>query len=125
MLMVGFSQQSPEPQKPTNQSEPKPSTLLRPEANHLPDANDIMTMRAQKVDKLKLIAANTERKRQLDEDSLALLRLAAELQSQWKEDVQKNNRHALSPDLLKKAEEIERLAHNVQVKMKLTMSAAN
>jgi hypothetical protein len=115
---AAFSQATPTPQKPTNQAEPKPSTLLRPEANRLPDANDIMTMREQKTTKLKFEAANAERKRQLDDDSQALLKLAAELN----ENLGKNGPKPL-PELRRKLEEIERLAHSVQVKMKLTMSA--
>jgi hypothetical protein len=118
VVPAAFSQATPTPQKPTNQAEPKPSTLLRPEANRLPDANDIMTMREQKTTKLKFEAANTERKRQLDDDSQALLKLAADLN----EDLGKNGPKP-SPDLKRKLEEIERLAHSVQVKMKLTMSA--
>ncbi len=115
---AAFSQATPTPQKPTNQAEPKPSTLLRPEANRLPDANDIMMMREQKTIKAKFEAANAERKRQLDDDSQALLKLAAELN----ENLGKNG-HAHSPDLRRKLEDIERLAHSVQVKMKLTMNA--
>jgi hypothetical protein len=117
-LPSAFSQATPTPQKPTNQAEPKPLTLGRPDASRLPDANEIMRMREDKVTKVKFEAANAERKRQLDEDSLALVKLAAELN----EDLGKNG-HTPSPDLRRKLEEIERLAHNVQVKMKLTMSA--
>ena len=79
VVAPALSQATNPPQKPTNQAEPKPTTLLRPEANRLPDANDIMTMREQKSTKLKFEAANAERKRQLDDDSQALLNLAADL----------------------------------------------
>jgi hypothetical protein len=118
VLPSAFSQATPTPQKPTNQAEPKPTTLLRPEANRLPDANDIMKMRAEKVNKVKFEAANLERKRQLDEDSVALLKLAAEVN-----DNVAQTAHTSQSELLRKVQEIERLAHNVQVKMKLTMSA--
>jgi hypothetical protein len=77
-------------------------------------------MREQQLKRASFAAANAERKRQLDADSLALLRFATELN----EDVEKDN-HRLSSELLQKIEQIERLAHNVQVKMKITMSAAN
>ncbi|UWZ82523.1 hypothetical protein [Occallatibacter riparius] len=117
-LLPAFGQATPTSQKPTNQAEPKPSTLLRPDANRLPDANAIMMMRQEKVTKVKFEAANTERKRQLDEDSLALLKLAAEVNGYLD-----STGHKPSPELLRKMEEIERLAHNVQVKMKLTMTA--
>ena len=119
-LPAAFGQATPTPQKPTNQAEPKPNSYLRPEANRLPDANDIMLMREQKTTKAKFEAANTERKRQLDEDTLALVRLAAEVNG----DLETTGRKP-SPEVLRKIEDIERLAHNVQVKMKLTMSAAN
>jgi hypothetical protein len=79
-----------------------------------------MMMRQEKVNKVKFEAANAERKRQLDEDSLALLKLAAEVNGDMTRDG-----HKSSPELLRKIEEIERLAHNVQVKMKLTMTAPN
>ena len=118
VLPCAFGQATPTPQKPTNQAEPKPTTLLRPEANRLPDANDIMKMRAEKVNKVKFELANLERKRQLDEDSVALLKLAAEVN-----DNVAQTAHTSQSELLRKVQEIERLAHNVQVKMKLTMSA--
>jgi hypothetical protein len=116
VLPCAFSQTATTPQKPSNQAEPKPPTL--PETSRLPNANDIMKMREDKVAKEKFKAANTERKRQLDEDSLALLTLAAEVN-----DNVAQTGHSAQPDLLRKMQEIERLAHNVQVKMKLTMSA--
>lgn len=120
VLPSAVGQATPTPQKPTNQAEPKPNSYLRPEANRLPDANDIMLMREQQGSKAKFEAANIERKRQLDEDSLALLKLAAEVN-----DYLGKNAQAPSQETMKKIEEIERLAHNVQIKMKLTMSAPN
>lgn len=117
-LLSAFGQATPTTQKPTNQAEPKPMSVLRPDANRLPDANAIMMMRQEKVTKVKFEAANAERKRQLDEDTLALLKIAAEVNG----DIDTTG-HRPSPELLRKMEEIERLAHNVQVKMKLTMTA--
>lgn len=117
-LLSAFGQATPDAQRPTNQAEPKPTNLLRPGTNRLPDANDIMTMRQEKVAKAKFEAANVERKRQLDEDTQALLKLAADVNG----DLDTTG-HKPSPELLRKMEEIERLAHNVQVKMKLTMTA--
>ena len=120
LVPCAFGQQS-DPQRPSNQAEPKPSPLLKPEnGGRLPDSYDMERMREQQLKRATFNAANAERKRQLDADSLALLRFATEL----KEDIG-NDSHALSSELLRKTEEIERLAHNVQVKMKLTMSAAN
>jgi hypothetical protein len=99
---------------------PRSQGVLRPEANRLPDANDIMVMREEKVTKEKFEAANTERKRQIDSDSVLLLKLTTEV----KAELDKDPASASSPDLRKKIDEIERLAHAVQVKMKLTMIAA-
>lgn len=58
--------------------------------------------------------ANEERQRQLQNDTEKLLKLANEL----KEYVDKSNKDVLSLDVVKKAEEIEKLAHNVKEKMK-------
>jgi hypothetical protein len=113
--------QQSDSQRPSNQAEPKPAPLLKPEnGGRLPDSNEMTRMREQQLKRASFAAANAERKRQLDSDSSALLRFATEL----RDDIGKDS-HAFSSEVFKKTEEIERLAHNVQVKMKLTMSAAN
>jgi hypothetical protein len=58
--------------------------------------------------------ANAERQAALKADTDKLLRLAVEL----KDSVDKSNENLLSLDVLKKAEEIEKLAHSVKDKMK-------
>ena len=58
--------------------------------------------------------ANEERFRKLKEDTEKLVRLSNEL----KEYVDKANQHTLSLDVIKKAEEIEKLAKSVKEKMK-------
>ena len=58
--------------------------------------------------------ANLERHAVLKADTDKLLRLAVEL----KDSVDKSNENLLSLDVLKKAEEIEKLAHSVKDKMK-------
>jgi hypothetical protein len=58
--------------------------------------------------------ANQERQAQLKRDTEKLLKLATEL----KEYVDKSNENVLSLDVVKKAEEIEKLAHGVREKMK-------
>lgn len=63
-----------------------------------------------------------EREKQLNKDRLVkikrdsdkLLALATEL----KDYVDKTNEHVLSVEVIRKAEEIEKLAHNVKEKMK-------
>ncbi|MGA6983534.1 MAG: hypothetical protein WCC95_06565 [Candidatus Sulfotelmatobacter sp.] len=58
--------------------------------------------------------ANLERQAAIKSDTEKLLKLAGEL----KEYVDKSNENILSMDVLKKAEEIEKLAHTVKDKMK-------
>lgn len=58
--------------------------------------------------------ANLERQADLKRDTDKLLKLANEL----KEYVDKTNEGTLSVDVVKKAEEIEKLAHSVKDKMK-------
>ena len=58
--------------------------------------------------------ANQERQADLKRDTEKLLKLATEL----KEYVDKTNEGMLSVDVVKKAEEIEKLAHSVKDKMK-------
>jgi hypothetical protein len=58
--------------------------------------------------------ANQERQAQLKRDTEKLLKLATEL----KQYVDKSNENVLSLDVVKKAEEIEKLAHSVREKMK-------
>ena len=59
-------------------------------------------------------ARNNERQKRLVADTDKLLALATEL----KQDVDKTNKDVLSVDVIKKAEEIEKLAHNVKERMK-------
>jgi hypothetical protein len=58
--------------------------------------------------------ANEERHLALKNDTEKLLRMAVELKAY----VDKSNEHVLSVDVVKKAEEIEKLAHSVKDKMK-------
>jgi hypothetical protein len=57
---------------------------------------------------------NNDRQKQLVDDTVKLLNLANEL----KADVDKSSKDTLSLDVIRKADEIERLAHNVKEKMK-------
>jgi len=93
--------------------------ILSPAANRPPDANAQMEMREQLAKKASFEAANTERKRQIADDSARLLKLAGDL----KVEVDKTSKDTLSLGVIRKAEEIEKLAHAVKEKMKLTMSA--
>jgi nitric oxide reductase activation protein len=57
---------------------------------------------------------NTDRQRKLVADTERLVALANELKSQ----VDKSNKDTLSLDVVRKADEIEKLAHSVKEKMK-------
>jgi TolA-binding protein len=67
-----------------------------------------------KLEKEMAKKANQERQAALRKDTDKLLKLATEL----KEYVDKTNENMLSMDVVKKAEEIEKLAHSVKDKMK-------
>lgn len=92
---------------------------LLPEANHPMDANQRMQMQEAQQKKANFEAANAERKKQLTDDSAHLLKLANEL----KTEVDKTDKDTLSISVIRKADEIERLAHIVKEKMKLTVGA--
>jgi hypothetical protein len=67
-----------------------------------------------KMEKDMAKKANRERQAQLQRDTDNLLKLATQL----KQYVEKSNENTLSLDVVKKAEEIEKLAHSVKEKMK-------
>ena len=67
-----------------------------------------------KVSEEQAKSRNVERQKKLEEDTAKLLSLATEL----KEQVGKTNQNIMSVDVIKKAEEIERLAKNVKERMK-------
>jgi len=96
---------------------PRPTSILLPEANRPPDANDQMKMkdalqRAQNFD-----AANALRQKQIDDESTKLLILANDL----KQQMDKLGNRPVSDRLLREAEVIELLAHDVQTKMTMTV----
>ena len=89
------------------QDQPLPG--LHPKENE--DSGPNMPTRIQKDMEKK---ANEQRQADLKKDTDRLLKLSTEL----KEYVDKSNENILSLDVIKKAEEIERLAHSVKTKMK-------
>ena len=58
--------------------------------------------------------ANEQRQSELKRDTERLLKLSTEL----KDYVDKSNENILSVDVIKKADEIERLAHSVKTRMR-------
>ena len=107
-------------QTPLSNPVPRPTGVLLPEANRPLDANQQMEMRQQQEKKQNFEAANIERKKQIADDSAKLLKLANEL----KTEVDKTTKDTLSLSVIRKADEIERLAHSVKEKMKLTVGGS-
>lgn len=105
-------QSIPSPPRPTR-------SIILPEANRPPDANEQMEMRERKAKQQNFEAANSERHRQIVQDSARLLKLAASL----KAEMDATAKGTLSPAAMVKAAEIERLAHIVKEKMKLIVGA--
>ena len=85
-----------------------------------PDANAQMEMHQQQTTKQNFEAANAERRKQIADDSAKLLKLATDL----KAEVDKTTKDTLSLNVIRKADEIERLAHNVKEKMKLSVGGS-
>jgi hypothetical protein len=91
-----------------------PMQIPHPNPNQAPNPdNREDEMRAQ-AEKDMAKRANRERQAQLHRDTDNLLKLATEL----KQYVDKSNENTLSLDVVRKAEEIEKLAHSVKEKMK-------
>jgi hypothetical protein len=93
-----------QPSLPTVQQQPSPPTAP-------PDNEMGIPPEMQKAMQKK---ANEQRQAELKRDTDKLLKLSTEL----KEYVDKSNENVLSLDVIKKAEEIERLAHSVKTKMR-------
>jgi uncharacterized protein YlxW (UPF0749 family) len=90
---------------------------IPPEMTRIPDRNQANDINSQQVQKQSYEAANAARKKQIAEDSTNLLKLAADL----KAEVDKTNKDTLSLSVIRKADEIEKLAHNIKEKMKLSV----
>ena len=92
---------------------------IPPEMTRIPDNNQVNDINDQQTKKRNFEVANAERKKQISEDSAKLLKLATDL----KAEVDKTTKDTLSLNVVRKADEIERLAHSVKEKMKLTVGA--
>ena len=90
-----------------------------PEIIRAPDAKTQNDINEQQRKKQDFEAANAERKRQIGAESTRLLKLATDL----KTEVDKTNKDTLSLGVIRKADEIEKLAHIVKEKMKLTVGS--
>lgn len=95
-LAQPLSQQQPVPGRPGAQLPPMGPTL----------SPEIQAQQAR--------SRNNERQKRLVEDTNKLLLLATQL----KEDVDKTNKDVLSVEVIRKADEIEKLAHSVKERMR-------
>jgi hypothetical protein len=97
-----------------------PGFRYPPAVTRVPDANaqnDINNKDAKDKD---YEAANAERKKQIADDSEKLLKLATDLKS----EVDKTSKDTLSINVIRKADAIEKLAHDVKEKMKLSVGSS-
>jgi type VI protein secretion system component VasF len=101
----------PGPQSPVQETA-KPNTV--DVAGNLPDSNQQVQAGPQQPAQLSVDAASAEKKRQISDNSAALLKMAADL----KAEVDRTNLDTLSLTVIRKADEIERLAHDVRKKKK-------
>jgi hypothetical protein len=93
---------------------------LPPELNRVPDSNQANDINSQQARNKNFEAANAARKKLIIDDTAKLLKLATDL----KAEVDKTNQDTLSVGVIRKADEIEKLAHDVKEKMKLTVGAS-
>jgi hypothetical protein len=100
------------PPKPTGVSPPQAAPV--PEAKPAPDANGRAETRDNETKQQTSAATDAERKKQIADDSAKLLKLATDL----KAEVDKTSKDTLSINVIRKADEIEKLAHSVKEKMK-------
>jgi hypothetical protein len=94
---------------------PDKATAPNP-ANPQPDLHMQLARESKRAQAQRYAAANAERKRQLEQDSALLLQLAAELDA----EMEKAGNGAPPSSAVRRAETIEKLAHTVKEKMKLT-----
>ena len=104
--MRSGAQQAPQSSQQATSSAPEPgsgaSTSPTPAA--VPTSQDGTS---------KPIAASTERRKQIADESAILLKLATDL----KAEVDKTTKDTLSLNVIRKADQIEKLAHNVKEQM--------
>jgi hypothetical protein len=104
---AGIPQQGTLPQAPTSPSTHDPFESKSENDQHGASAPSAMQ------EKLR-IAQQSERQKKLMDDTDRLLALATQLHT----DVAKTNKDILSVDVIKRADEIEKLAHSVKERMK-------
>ena len=96
---------------------PEKANVIVPGVNSKPDANAQMESQEKSTKQQKYEVANSERKKQIADDSTKLLNMAIAL----KAEVDKTTKDTLSLNVIRKADEIEKLARSVKEKMKLSV----
>jgi hypothetical protein len=96
------------PQQLPSQQQPVPPRLEGPQND---EPGPAVPSRIQKDMEKR---ANEQRQAELKRDTVRLLKLSTEL----KDYVDKSNENVLSLDVIKKADEIEKLAHSVKTRMR-------
>ena len=96
------------PQQISSQQPPAPPRLDAPQPD---ETGPAVPSQIQKDMEKR---ANQQRQAELKRDTERLFKLSTEL----KEYVDKSNEHILSLEVMKKAEEIEKLAHSVKTRMR-------
>lgn len=91
-------------------------TPIPPAAVPVHGTDDTPVSAGEEIQRQQAIAANTQRQAEIRRDTDKMLQLTAEL----KDYLQKAQRGVVSIDAIKKAEQIEKLAHSVKSKMKLS-----
>lgn len=110
-VSVSGGQMFPQQPAPVQRQSQIPGMPSRPTIGVNPDDTDPMDAhRAEKQAKLQ----NDDRQKRLVADTDKLLALATDLKAQ----VDKSTKDTLSVDVIKKADEIEKLAHSVKERMK-------
>ena len=99
---------------------PDKGSIYSPYLTTPPDANEQMRMREQAQKQQDFTAINAQRKKQIADDSAMLLKLATDL----KDEVDKTNKDTLSITVIRKADAVEKLAHSLKEKMKLSVGAS-
>ena len=114
VLLTGAAQQGQQPSANPDQASVTP-TPVQP-----PDTNDHAKPPEQQAAPQSAVTPGAEHKRQISDDSARLLTLAMAL----KAEVDKTNKDTLSLNVIRKADEIEKLAHSVRDKMKVTVGGS-
>jgi hypothetical protein len=98
---------------------PNPPGVTPHQIYPTPAAKGMSDGDAEQTRQVDYEAANAERKRRIADESARLLKLATEL----KAEVDKTTKDTLSLNVIRKADEIEKLAHSVKETMKLSAGA--